>query len=87
MFQRERLYWNRKAAINGYAEYNLANYYLVNEYERKSFKWYLKLANKMSLEAIRLVADCYKNDIGTDKDLSEAAKWLDKYCEKVNCFM
>ena len=77
-------YWNRKAAINGdvNVQYELAEYYLdnsINVNESKAFKWYLKLANKNSPRAIYLVAKCYRDGIGTDKNLEEAIKWFKEY--------
>ncbi|GBB88416.1 hypothetical protein RclHR1_00150012 [Rhizophagus clarus] len=77
-------YWNRKAAINGHteAQFKLAEYYInssINKNERKAFKWYYKLANKYKVRAIYLVAKCYRDGIGTDKNLEEAAKWIEKY--------
>ena len=77
-------YWIRKAAINGTsldAQHKLAKYYLndsINKDESKAFKWYLKLANSRysSAEAIHLVAKCYRDGIGTDKNLDEATKWF-----------
>ncbi|RIA81922.1 hypothetical protein C1645_881328 [Glomus cerebriforme] len=79
-------YWNRKAAINGNtdAQYRLAEYYLNNpiyKNENKAFKWYLKLVNKsyINLKAVYLVAKCYRDGIGTDKNLKEATKWIEKY--------
>ncbi|RIA89665.1 hypothetical protein C1645_186218 [Glomus cerebriforme] len=76
-------YWNRKAAINGEinAQYKLAEYYLdnpINKNESKAFKWYLKLANKNSLRAVYLVAKCCRDGIGTDKNIMEATKWIEK---------
>ena len=84
-------YWIRKAAINGTsldAQHKLAKYYLndsINKDESKAFKWYLKLANSRysSAEAIHLVAKCYRDGIGTDKNLNEAIKWFKEY-ESVN---
>ncbi|RIA85203.1 hypothetical protein C1645_808392 [Glomus cerebriforme] len=72
-------YWNRKAAINGIkdAQYNIAEYYLENKNETKAFKWYLKLANE-NKRAIYLVAKCYRDGIGTDKNLHEAEIWFKK---------
>ena len=73
-------YWNRKTAINGYvdAQYKLANYHLNNKNERKAFNWYLKIANKDSPRAIYLVAKCYRDGIGTDKDVEKATEWFHK---------
>ncbi|RIA80425.1 hypothetical protein C1645_838719 [Glomus cerebriforme] len=79
-------YWNRKAAINGVleAQYKLADYYFnnsLNKNESKAFKWYLILANKSNnnLKAIYLVAKCYRDGTGTNKNLFEARKWIKKY--------
>ncbi|RIA81657.1 hypothetical protein C1645_836628 [Glomus cerebriforme] len=77
-------YWNRKAAMHGHitAQYKLADYYLnnsSNKNESKSFKWYLKLANEDRLRAFYLVAKCYRDGIGTDKNLMESIKWIEKY--------
>jgi TPR repeat protein len=78
-------YWNRKVAINGniHAQFELAEYYLnnsINKNEKKAFRWYYKLATKDNEpKAIIIVAKCYKNGIGTEKDLSEAEKWCIKY--------
>ncbi|RIA85206.1 hypothetical protein C1645_858079 [Glomus cerebriforme] len=83
-------YWNRKAAINGISEaqYKLAEDYLnnsINKDEKKAFKWYLKLAaNKYRLRAIYLVAKCYRDGIGTDKNLEESIKWFEKYAHKLS---
>ncbi len=72
---KKEFYWNRKAAINGNldAQYELAKYYLndsINKNERKAFKWYLKIADKNSPRAVYLVAKCYRDGIGTDKNLA-----------------
>ncbi|GBB88415.1 hypothetical protein RclHR1_00150011 [Rhizophagus clarus] len=77
-------YWNRKAAINGYAyaQYKLAEYYItdsINKNEDNAFKWYTKLANKNWLIAIYMVAKCYRDGIGIDKNSEEAMKWIKKY--------
>ncbi|GBB88414.1 hypothetical protein RclHR1_00150010 [Rhizophagus clarus] len=77
-------YWNRKAAINGYAltQYILAEYYItdyINKNESRAFKWYMKLAYKNWLIAICMVAKCYRDGIGTDKNLEEATKWIKYY--------
>jgi TPR repeat protein len=78
------VYWNKKAAINGNvdAQFELAEYYVtnsVNKNEGKAFKWYMKLANENRLGAYYLVAKCYRDGIGTDKDLEEATIWIKKY--------
>ncbi|RIA84906.1 hypothetical protein C1645_698222 [Glomus cerebriforme] len=75
-------YCNRKAAISGYicAQHKLAADYL-NRDKKKAFKWYLKLANENSLKAIYLVAKCYRDGIGTDKNSKEATKWIKRYEE------
>jgi len=36
----------------------------------------LKLANEKRKRAIYLVAKCYRDGIGTDKNLGEAVKWF-----------
>ena len=73
-------YWNRKAAINvsSEAQHELAEYYSIIRDERKAFKWYLKLADSKysSAEAIYSVTKCYRDGIGTDKNLDEATKWF-----------
>ncbi|POG74177.1 hypothetical protein GLOIN_2v1839456 [Rhizophagus irregularis DAOM 181602=DAOM 197198] len=74
-------YWNRKAAINGCidAQYKLADYYLNNNNEGKAFKWYMKLADKKdSIRALYLVAKCYRDGIGIDKNFKEATNWFNK---------
>ncbi|CAB4391868.1 unnamed protein product [Rhizophagus irregularis] len=70
-------YWNRKAAINGNADaqFKLAEYYTANssnKNEDKAFKWYMQLANKKKLKAIYIIAKCFRDGIGTDKNLKEA---------------
>jgi TPR repeat protein len=80
-------YWIRKAAINGIidAQFALAEYYLnnsINKNERKAFNWYLKLANDGVRKAMNLVANCYGDGIGTNKNLGEAIKWIEKYAKK-----
>ena len=75
-------YWNRKAAINGntYCQFKLVEYYLndsVNKNERKAFNWCLKLANEYL--GSYLVAKCYRDGIGTDKNLFVATKWFEIY--------
>ncbi|RIA81848.1 hypothetical protein C1645_836296 [Glomus cerebriforme] len=42
--------------------------------ESKAPKWYLNLANKNGPRAIYLVAKCYRDGIGSDKNLTEATK-------------
>ena len=76
---------NRKAAINNnnLGQYELVKYYLNNKNERKAFKWYLKLANKNSLRAFYLIAKCYRDGVGTDKNLNEATKWFKEYKSKL----
>ncbi|RIA81852.1 hypothetical protein C1645_836301 [Glomus cerebriforme] len=77
-------YWNRKAAISSKytpAQYILAEYYLNNN-ESKAFRWCLKLADKDykdNLWASYLVAKCYRDGIGTEKNSKEAATWFEKY--------
>ena len=80
----KEFYWNRKAAINGIngAQYELAKYYLNdsiinNKSERKAFKWHLKLADIFP-DVKYYIAKCYRDGVGTDKDLDEAVKWLKK---------
>ena len=80
------IYWIRKAAINGNisAQYKLAEYYLnnfTNENGKKAFKWYLKLSSGSNIfgkrtKAYYQLAKCYKDGIGTDKNLDKAEKWL-----------
>ena len=77
-------YWNRKAAMNNdiFAQIELPKYYLnnsANKNERKAFNWYLKLANKDLSKALYFVAKCYRDGIGTDKNLDEATKWFKKF--------
>ncbi|CAB4494969.1 uncharacterized protein OCT59_008795 [Rhizophagus irregularis] len=77
-------YWNRKAAINGNidAQFNMAEYYInnsINKNGSKAFKWYMRLANVNILKAIYIVAKCYRDGIGTDKNLKEAMEWIRKY--------
>ena len=60
------------------AQDGLAKYYLndsINKNENKAFKWYLKLANSHT-DAKYSVAKCYRDGIGTDKNLDEATKWF-----------
>jgi TPR repeat protein len=73
-------YWNRKAAINGItdAQLELAEYY-TNKNEGKAFKWYIKLANENNLKAIYTVAKCYRDGIGTNKNLKEGLMWFRRY--------
>ncbi|RIA81921.1 hypothetical protein C1645_836180 [Glomus cerebriforme] len=75
--------YSQKAAINGIsnAQYKIADYYLDNSLESKAFKWYLELANKSNnnLRAVYLVAKCYRNGIGTNKNSKVARKWIEKY--------
>ncbi|CAB4391859.1 unnamed protein product [Rhizophagus irregularis] len=80
-------YWNRKAAINGCidAQYKLADYYLNNNNEGKAFKWYMKLADKKdSIRALYLVAKCYRDGIGIDKNFKEATNWFNKCKDFLN---
>ncbi|GET02288.1 Sel1-like repeat protein [Rhizophagus clarus] len=77
-------YWNRKAAINGNADaqFKMAEYYIndsINKNDGKAFKWYMKLANENKLKAIYIVAKCYRDGIGTVKNLKEATTWIKKY--------
>ncbi|CAB4391867.1 unnamed protein product [Rhizophagus irregularis] len=77
-------YWTRKAAINGNADaqFKMAEYYInnsISKNESKAFKWYMKLAKENKLKAIYLVAKCYRDGIGTDKNLKEATTWIKKY--------
>ncbi|GBB86631.1 hypothetical protein RclHR1_01300016 [Rhizophagus clarus] len=78
-------YWNREAAINGDvdAQYKLAEFYLnnsINKNENKAFRWYLKLAeDKGYLKANYLVAKCYRDGIGIDKNLEAAKNWIKKH--------
>ncbi|PKC65898.1 HCP-like protein [Rhizophagus irregularis] len=80
-------YWNRKVAINGniHAQFELAEYYLnsnsINKNEKKAFRWYMKLANDNEPRALYIVAKCYRDGVGTDKDLKEAIKWSVRYEE------
>ena len=39
----------------------------------------MKLANEKRKRAIYLVAKCYRDGIGTDKNLGEVVKWFKKY--------
>ena len=39
----------------------------------------MRLANENSDTASYLVAKCYRDGIGTDKNLNEAIKWFKKY--------
>ncbi|CAB4494968.1 unnamed protein product [Rhizophagus irregularis] len=73
-----------KAAINGNADaqFKLAEYYTANssnKNEDKAFKWYMQLANKKKLKAIYIIAKCFRDGIGTDKNLKEATTWIKKY--------
>ncbi|RIA81847.1 hypothetical protein C1645_836295 [Glomus cerebriforme] len=82
--EEKSFYWCRKAAINDNieAQFKLAEYYLdnpINKNESKAFKWYLKLANRNKQRAIYLVAKCYRDGIGIDKNLTEASNWIKKY--------
>ena len=64
------------------AQYKLAEYYFsnsINKNQSKAFKWYLKLANKNGPRAIYLVAKCYRDGIGIDKNIEVAIKWIRKY--------
>ncbi len=39
----------------------------------------LEIANTSEKRAIYLVAKCYRDGIGTNKNLEEATKWFTKY--------
>ena len=75
-----------KAAIygNSDAQIKLARYYYINKNERKSFGWYLNSANKRSFFAICVVAQCYRDGVGTDKNLVEATKWYQIYKSEID---
>ncbi|RGB29673.1 hypothetical protein C1646_713055 [Rhizophagus diaphanus] len=60
----------------------MAEYYInnsISKNESKAFKWYMKLAKENKLKAIYLVAKCFRDGIGTDKNLKEATTWIKKY--------
>ncbi|CAG8533350.1 3838_t:CDS:2 [Rhizophagus irregularis] len=52
-----------------------------NANEKKAFRWYMKLANDNEPRALYIVAKCYRDGVGTDKDLKEAIKWSVRYEE------
>jgi TPR repeat protein len=78
--EEEEYYWKKKAAINDHvdAQYELAEYYLSKN-RKKAFRWYLKLANENRIRATCLVAKCYRDGIGTERNLVEATKWFKRY--------
>jgi TPR repeat protein len=51
---------------------------VVAQSYREAFKWFLEAANQGNAQAMRYLADLYREGKGVPIDYNEAAKWLQK---------
>lgn len=55
--------------------------YNVRKDSCKAFEWYSKAAQAGSIEAQKVLGDCYANGDGVEQDMQKATEWYTKVAE------